>query len=80
MTTDPGGTVTLQLKCDKCGYGINLWCEGWTEGGQAQSLTYECPWCGANQRTEIPAARVSASKRDDDFWVRNITATIIQSL
>jgi hypothetical protein len=77
---NPGGTVTLQLSCSKCGQGINLWCEGWNEGGQAQPMTYPCPSCGANQQTEIPATRVSPSQRTDHLGRNMIISTIISGL
>ena len=78
--TDSGTTVTLPLSCTSCGNGINLWCEGWIEGGQAQPMTYACPSCGVEQRSEIPATRVSASLRDDNFATSMIVAATISSL
>jgi hypothetical protein len=80
MTADPAGAVTLQLSCSKCGQGINLWCEGWNEGGQPQPINYACPCCGVNQQAEIPATRVSPSHRDDDLVSNIIISTIISGL
>jgi len=78
--TDVSGTTTLSLNCVRCGGGINLWCEGWVEGGQIQSIVFACPSCGVDQRVEIPATRVSASLRDDNLAARLIISTIISSL
>jgi hypothetical protein len=78
--TDVNGTVTLPLNCAKCGGGINLWCEGWIDGGQAQPFTFACPSCGVDQRAEIPATRVSPSLRDDNLAASLIVSTIISSL
>ena len=80
MTGDPGGKVTLQLSCSKCGHGINLWCEGWNEGGQTQSMTYVCPWCGVDQQADIPATRVSPSQRDDNLVSNIIISTLISGV
>ena len=80
MNADPDGTITLPLSCNKCGHGINLWCEGWNEGGQTQTMTYACPTCGVNQQAEIPATRVSPSMRDDDLLARLTISTIISGL
>ena len=80
MSADPDGPVTLMLCCDKCGQGINLWCEGRNENGQPQPITYTCPSCGADQQVETPAARVSASVRVDHLGTRMIISTIISGL
>jgi hypothetical protein len=80
MNADPGGNITLELSCDKCGHGINLWCEGWDKGGPAHAMTFACPSCGANQRTEIPATRVSASRRDDHSLTNIVISTIFSGL